>query len=65
MERKNPNVIKSGNLFPLIKCIIVNLDFFEDLLALSSPKYLKSIKQAREDYQKGRLYSHKEVFGTL
>jgi prevent-host-death family protein len=44
---------------------IVNLDFFEDLLALSSPSYLKSIKEAREDYKKGRLFSHKEVFGAL
>ena len=45
--------------------VLVNLDFFEDLLALSSPKYLKSIKEAREDYKKGRLLSHKEVFGAL
>lgn len=44
---------------------IVNLDFFEDLLALSSPDYLKSIKEAREDYKKGKLFSHHEVFGAL
>lgn len=44
---------------------IVNLDFFEDLLALSSPKYLKSVKEAREDYKKGHLVSHQEVFGAL
>lgn len=44
---------------------IVNLDFFEDLLALSSPKYLKSIREAREDYKKGRLFSHQKVFGAI
>ena len=44
---------------------IVNLDFFEDLLALSSPNYLKSIKKSREDYKKGRFYTHEEVFGKL
>jgi len=42
---------------------IVNLDYFEDLLALSSPKYLKAIKEARENYKKGQVYSHEEVFG--
>lgn len=44
---------------------LVNIDFFEDLLALSSPKYLKSIKEAREDYKKGDYLSHQEVFGEL
>jgi hypothetical protein len=32
--------------------------FIEDLLAAISPKYLESIKEAREDYQAGRVYSH-------
>jgi len=36
--------------------------FIEDLLAAISPKYLESIKEAREDYQAGRVYSHDEVF---
>lgn len=44
---------------------LVNLDFFEDLLALSSPQYLKSIKEARENYKKGQFFSHEEVFGML
>ena len=44
---------------------MVNLDFFEDLLALSSPKYLKSIKEAREQYKRGEYYTHVEVFGKL
>jgi len=44
---------------------LVNLDFFENLLALASPKYLKSIKEARQQYKKGKYYTHKEVFGKL
>ncbi len=44
---------------------IVNLDFFEDLLALSSKEYLKSIRRAREDYKHGKVFSHEEVFGKI
>jgi hypothetical protein len=36
--------------------------FIEDLLAAVSPAYLTSIREAREDYQAGRVYSHEEVF---
>ena len=38
-------------------------DFLEDLLASTSPEYLKSITQARADYKAGRVKNHKEVFG--
>jgi len=38
-------------------------DFIEDLLAAISPDYLASIREAREDYREGRVYSHEEVFG--
>ncbi len=44
---------------------IVNLDFLEDLLALTSSQYLESIRQAREDYRKGRSYSHADLFGKI
>lgn len=44
---------------------IVNLDFFEDLLALASPKYLKSIREARKQYAKGNTYTFDEIFGKL
>lgn len=44
---------------------LVNLDFFEDLLALANPKYLKSIKLARDQYKKGKTSSFDEVFGQL
>lgn len=44
---------------------IINLDLLEDLLALSSPNYLKSIKKAREDIKKGRVKPIDEVFGKV
>jgi hypothetical protein len=37
--------------------------FLEDLLAATSPEYLESIQEAREDYKEGRVRSHSEVFG--
>lgn len=45
--------------------VLVNIDFFEDLLAGLSPAYIKSIQDAREDYKKGRVFTHQEVFGKL
>ena len=36
--------------------------FLEDLLAATSPEYLESIREAREDYRAGRVRSHDEVF---
>ena len=44
---------------------LVNLDFFEDLLAANSAHYLTSIKKARKQYEKGEIFSHEEVFGEL
>ena len=38
--------------------------FLEDLLASTSPEYLKSIKEARSDYKAGRVKTHREVFGS-
>lgn len=37
--------------------------FREDLPASTSPKYLRSIREAREDYKTGRLKPRKEIFG--
>jgi len=37
--------------------------FLEDLLAATSPEYLKSIRQARSEYQTGKVKTHQEVFG--
>lgn len=39
-------------------------EFIEELLAASSPEYLSSIREAREDYKRGRTKSHKEIFKT-
>jgi hypothetical protein len=39
--------------------------FIEDLLAMTSPDYLQSIKEARAEYKTGRTKSHKEIFGEL
>ena len=36
--------------------------FIENLLAALSPEYLKSIEEARKDYQEGRVLSHEDVF---
>ena len=36
--------------------------FLEELLAATSPQYLKSIREARADYKNGRVHSHDEMF---
>ncbi len=36
--------------------------FLENLIAATSPEYLESIREAREDYKAGRVSSHKDVF---
>lgn len=46
-----------------ITSAIVNIDLFEDLLALTNNKYLESIKKAREEYKKRETFSHGQVFG--
>jgi hypothetical protein len=37
--------------------------FIEDLLAVTSPEYLQSIKEARTEYKAGKTKSHKDIFG--
>lgn len=54
-------VTKKGNP----KSAIVDIDFFEDLLAASDKKYLKSIKEARDQYKRGEVSSFEDVFGDL
>jgi len=46
-----------------ITSALVNIDLFEDLLALGDKKYLKSIQQARDEYKNGDILSHKDVWG--
>jgi hypothetical protein len=38
--------------------------FLENILAATSPEYLESITEAREDYRAGRVRTHKDVFGA-
>ena len=37
--------------------------FLEDLIAATSPEYVRSIREARRDYKAGRVKSHRDVFG--
>lgn len=37
-------------------------NFIEDILALSSEKYVSSIKEARKDYKEGKVKSFEETF---
>ncbi|MFS8159110.1 MAG: hypothetical protein ACMG6E_02645 [Candidatus Roizmanbacteria bacterium] len=48
-----------------ITSALVNIDLFEDLLALSNKNYLKGIKKAREEYEKGETFTHEQLFGNI
>lgn len=37
--------------------------FIEELLAMTSPDYLQSVKEARAEYKAGKTKSHKDIFG--
>lgn len=37
-------------------------DVMEDMMALSSDKYLNSIEEARDDYKEGKVKQFEEVF---
>ncbi|MHA1210810.1 MAG: hypothetical protein ACTSRF_16540 [Candidatus Freyarchaeota archaeon] len=37
-------------------------DLVEDLLALSSEEYMRSVEEARRDYKEGRVKRFEEVF---
>ena len=57
--------ISSDNIIDAVKKMKKNEReaFIEDLLAVTSPDYLQSIKEARAEYKAGRTKSHKELFG--
>lgn len=44
---------------------IIDLDKLEDLMAISDPQYVASIKEARKQIKRGEVYSFEEVFGNL
>lgn len=48
-----------------ITSALVNIDLFEDLMALSKKDYVKSIRKARREYEKGDILTHEEVFGEI
>lgn len=48
-----------------INSALVNIDLFEDLLALADKDYLETIRVAREEYKENKLFSHGEVFGEI
>lgn len=48
-----------------ITSAIVNIDLFEDLIALSNKNYLKTIKKARNEYKQGNVLTHNSVFGEV
>lgn len=48
-----------------ITSALVDIDLFEDLLALKNKAYTNSIKKAREEYEKGDVFSHEDVFGAI
>jgi len=48
-----------------ITSALVNIELFEDLLALVNKKYVTSIKKARKEYKEGNFFTHEKVFGTI
>ena len=48
-----------------ITSALVDIDLFEDLVALSNKQYVKSIKKARKEYEKGEIFTNEEVFGEI
>ena len=44
---------------------LVNIDLFEDLLALVNKNYVKSIQKARKEYKAGAFLSHDKAFGDI
>lgn len=48
-----------------ITSAIVNIDLFEDLLALVNKNYVVSIKKARKEYKSGEYFTHNQVFGNI
>ncbi|OGG15057.1 hypothetical protein A2773_04155 [Candidatus Gottesmanbacteria bacterium RIFCSPHIGHO2_01_FULL_39_10] len=48
-----------------ITSALVDIDLFEDLLALSNKKYVESIKKARKEYEQRDVFSHIQAFGEV
>jgi prevent-host-death family protein len=61
-EKKNYVVVTQRGR---MKAAIMDIDMFEDMLELTDPEYLKSIREAREQYKRGEYYTLEEVFGNI
>ena len=48
-----------------ITSALVNIDLFEDLLALANKDYVRSIQTARKEYQNRDVLTHDQVFGEI
>jgi hypothetical protein len=63
--------VKVGVSIKEIIAAIAELDeedrefLIENLLAATSPEYLESIKEAREEYKRGEVISHERLFEKL
>jgi hypothetical protein len=68
VDARKSKVLPVGISFDEIVSALMRLgererkSFLEDLLAATSPEYLKSIEEARRDYKEGRIYTHEEAF---
>jgi hypothetical protein len=63
--RKVQNYRIKGGLFMGAKVEDLKVamkDLIEDIIALSSDEYLRSIEEARKDYKEGRIKSFKDIF---
>ena len=67
-QREGESVLQVGiSLRDLVAAVQAMSDedrewFLENLLAATSPDYLKSIEEAREDYRQGRAFTVEDVF---
>jgi len=48
-----------------VNSVIVDIDYFEDLLEQTNNKYLKSIIEARKQAAAGEVFTHEEIFGEI
>jgi PHD/YefM family antitoxin component YafN of YafNO toxin-antitoxin module len=48
-----------------ITSALVDIDLFEDLLEASDKEFALSVQAAREEYERGEIFTHEELFGEL
>lgn len=45
--------------------VLVNIDEYEDYISAQDPELIASIKEARAEHKKGKVFSFSDVFGLL